>query len=91
MPPEWSFRPESMSTATLMELYQLLKGSKNRRQAVAIQKELVRRAQAEGLTIHEIVDVLVAGIGKKSLRAAIAREWSEALGLTEEEAKRLAR
>ena len=79
-----------MSTATLAELYRLLKDSKDNRQAVEIQKELVRRAKAESLTIQDIVDVLVAGIGKKSLRAAIAREWSEALGLTEEEAKRLA-
>jgi hypothetical protein len=91
MAPDWSIRPESMSSAALMELYQLLKGSKDRRHAVKIQKELVRRSKAEGLTIQEIVEVLVAGIGQKRLRAAVAREWSEALGLTEEEAKRLTR
>ena len=90
MAPGWSIRLEGMSTATLMELYRLLKESNDKRQAIEIQKELVRRAKAEGMTIQEIVDVLVAGIGRRSLRAAIAREWAEALGLTEEEAKRLA-
>ena len=59
-------------------------------QVIAIQKELVRRAKAEGFTTQDIVDVLVAGVGRKTARAAIAREWAEALGLTEEEAKRLA-
>ncbi len=74
----------------LMELYRLLKESDDRRQAVEIQRELVGRAREEGLTIREIVRTLVAGVGKRSDRAAIASEWYEALGITEKEAKRLA-
>lgn len=87
----WSVSVKTTSSAALTELYQLLKGSKeNRSQALEIQKELVERARAEGLTTQEIVNALVAGVGKKSERAEIAKEWCEALGLTETEAKRLA-
>ena len=86
----WSISVKSISTATLMELYQLLKESGDKSRVVEIQGELVKRARAEGLTTQEIVRALVAGVGKKRERAAIAREWSEALRLTEKEARRLA-
>jgi hypothetical protein len=36
------------------------------------------------------VRILVAGVGKKRERVLIAREWCDALGLTEDEAGRLA-
>lgn len=87
----WSIRVKGLSTATLMELYQLLKGSaENRVQALEVQAELIARARAEGLTIHEIVKALVTGVGKKSERGDIAKEWCSALGITEREARRLA-
>lgn len=86
----WSISVRSLSTATLMELYRLLKESDDKRQTAEIQRELVSRARAEGLTTQEIVDALVASVGKRRERAAIASEWCEALGLTEMEAKRLA-
>ena len=81
---------KSLSTATLMELYRLLRHRDDRRQAVGIQRELVGRARAEGLTLRDIVRTLVAGVGKRSDRAAIASAWYEALDVTEKEAKRLA-
>lgn len=86
----WSISMKSLSSATLMELYRLLKESDDRRQAVEIQRELVARARKEGLTIREIVRTLVAGVGRRSDRAAIASAWYEALGIAEKEAKRLA-
>jgi len=87
----WSIRVKGLSTAALMELYQLLKGSaRNRVQALEIQTELIARARAGGLTTQEIVKALVAGVGKKSERGEIAKEWSSALGITEHEARRLA-
>lgn len=87
----WSVNLKATSTATLVELYQLLKGSTEQRpQALAIQKELVERARLEGLTTEEILGVLVVGVGTRNERAAIAKEWCEALGLTADEARRLA-
>ena len=84
----WSISVKGMNTATLMELYQLLKD--NRKKALEIQRELVERAKAQGMTTQEILNTLVTGVGKKTERAAIAKEWCAALGLTEAEAKRLA-
>ena len=82
----WSVDLKGASTATLVELYELLKKSKeSRSQAREIQRELVERAKAAGLTTQEIVNALVAGVGKKTERAAIAKEWCVALGLTETE------
>jgi hypothetical protein len=87
----WSFSAESASSASLMELYQLLKASdENRPQALQIQRELVRRARVQGLTTRLIVRALVGGVGKRRERALIVKEWCEALGLTEAEAKRIA-
>lgn len=87
----WSIRVKGLSSTTLMELYQLLKGSAgNRVQALEVQAELIARAGAEGLTTQEIVKALVAGVGKKSDRGEIAKEWYPALGITEREARRLA-
>lgn len=43
----WSISVKNAGTATLMELYQLLKASdENRPQALEIQRELVRQAWA---------------------------------------------
>jgi hypothetical protein len=57
----WSVDLKGASTATLVELYELLKESKeNRSQAREIQKELVARAKAAGLTTQEIVNALTA-------------------------------
>ena len=87
----WSIGVKNASTATLMELYQLLNASdENRPQALEIQRELVRRARAEGLTTREIVRILVAGVGTKRRRGLIAREWCDALEITETEAGRMA-
>ena len=87
----WSISVKGASTATLMELYGLLKESKeDRLQAIQIQQELVERARAEGLTTQQILNALVAGVGNKSRRAEIAKEWCKALGLTEKEATRRA-
>lgn len=84
----WSVSVTGMSTGTLMELYRLLKHDKA--QALQIQKELVARAEAQGMTTQEILDTLVAGVGTKTKRAAIAKAWAEALRLTEAEARRRA-
>jgi hypothetical protein len=81
----------NVSTATLLELYQLLKDSSDRSHVVEIQKELVTRARAQGLTTRDILAALVAGVGKKADRVAIASAWCEALGLTDREARRRAR
>lgn len=62
----------NVSTATLMELYQLLNDSSDRSHVVEIQKELVASARAQGLTNRDILAALVSGVGKKSDRAAIA-------------------
>lgn len=86
----WSISAKRASTASLMDLYRLLKGSEEHRtKALEIQKELVRRAMAGGRTTREVVNTLVAGAGKRE-RAEIAREWAEALGVTEAEFRRLA-
>lgn len=53
-------------------------------------RELVQRARAEGVTTQEIVRILVAGVGTKRQRRLIAREWCDALGITEIEARRMA-
>jgi len=71
-----------------MELYQLLRHDKTR--ALQIQEELVARAEAQGMTTQEILHTLVAGVGTKTKRAVIGKEWVEALRLTEAEAKRRA-
>jgi hypothetical protein len=87
----WSISVKNASAATLMELYQLLNASdENRPQALEIQRELVRRARAERLTPQEILRILVAGVGTKRRRGLIAREWCDALGITETEARRMA-
>jgi hypothetical protein len=87
----WSINPQNYSAATLAELHSLLNESPNVSQLRAIQKELVARTEKEqGLTRKEILKVLVAGVGTKRERREIAKEWCEALGMTEAEAKRLA-
>ena len=80
----------SASTATLAELYRLLEGSRDPSKRIEIQRELVKRARDQGLSTREIVEILVANVRTRRARGQIAKEWAEALGLTEREAKRLA-
>ena len=88
--PGWSVNVKNVSSASLMELYQLLKASDdNREQAREIQRELVSRARAAGMKTRDIMRVLVAGVTRKRERAVIAKEWCNALGLQENEARRL--
>ncbi len=68
----------------------LLEGSPDPSKRIAIQRELVNRERHQGLSTEEIVDILVANVPTKRARGEIARQWCEALGLTEKEAKRLA-
>jgi hypothetical protein len=80
----------SASTATLAELHRLLEGSTNPSKRIEIQRELVNRARHQGLSTEEIVKILAANAPTKRARGEIAKQWCEALGLTEKEAKRLA-
>lgn len=86
----WSISAESYGTRTLVELYGLLEGHPNRAQRHLIQRELVNRALREGLSTQDILNTLTRGVGTKRGRSAIAKEWCNALGLSEAEAKRLA-
>ena len=80
----------SASTETLIELYRLLDGMPPMEERDAIQKEIVSRARAAKLSTKQIIATLVAGVGSKRARGAIAKEWSLALGISESEARRLA-
>ncbi len=80
----------SASTATLAELYRLLEGSPDPSKRIEIQRELVNRARQQGLSTEDIVEILVAHVPTKRARGDIAKQWYEALGLTEKEARRLA-
>jgi hypothetical protein len=86
----WSIDPKKYSTKTLAALYRLLDDSPDKSQRQEIQRELVARAEAQGFTTKEILRALVQGVGSRVERGRIAKEWSEALGLSEKEAKRLA-
>ena len=92
MPGRWSVNIGKASSATLLELYQLLATSEeNPQQVLEIQRELVGRARAKGLTTQAIVKTLVTGVRTRRAREEVALAWAEALGLTESEAKRMAR
>lgn len=87
--PGWSIDVESCSTEQLVELAKQLKGSEHRAQLLAIQREMVARLRKAGFSDQKIVDALIANAWAGD-RAALAKEWAEALGMTEKEFKRLA-
>lgn len=85
----WSVDPKSCSNERLAELLVLLKGSEHRAQLLEVQREIVERARKAGRTTKELVNGLTRHVVKKD-RAAVAKEWSAALGISEEEFRRIA-
>ena len=86
--PGWRVDVESCSTERLAELLVLLQGSENRAQLLEVQQEIVRRARRAGRTTTELVNGLTRHETRKG-RAVVAKEWSSALGITEEEFRRI--
>ena len=80
---------KSCSTQQLVELARQLRGSSHNTVLRDIQRELVERARTAGRTNQQIVDALIMGMTETE-RKAIAKEWCAALGVSEEEFKRLA-
>lgn len=87
----WDIDVNSCSPKTLFELYQQLKESEgNAAICLKIKRRLVECMRETGSTNGKIVDILIKGVGSVRERREIAKEWSEALGITEAEFKRLA-
>lgn len=85
----WSIDVGDCKDTTLGELYEQLKGS-NSPNKIPIQRELLKRAREKGAkTIKDLIGILIQGVPKKG-RIEIAREWCEALEISEIEFKRIA-
>lgn len=85
----WNVDVKSCSSEQLVELLRQLRGSRYSQVVLKIQSELVERARNAGCSNQKLVDRFILGCPKDE-RKAIAKEWSAALGISEEEFKRLA-
>jgi hypothetical protein len=81
---------DSCSPKTLFELYQQLKDSEHNALRTEIQRKLVECVRKTGRSTQYIVDLLIAGVGTKTERAEIAKEWSVAVGISEQEFRQMA-
>lgn len=88
--PGWIVDVKSCSSEQLVELLEQLEGSQHKAQVLEIQCELVERARKLGRTTQQIVDGLCRRLPTKRERAVMAKKWSAALGISEEEFKRKA-
>lgn len=88
--PGWNIDVKSCSPEQLVELLEQLEGSQHKAQVLEIQRELVERARKLGRTTQQIVDGLCRRLPTKRERTKMAQRWSVALGISEEEFKRMA-
>lgn len=85
----WDIDIKSCSPETLLDLSRQLKGSEYRAQLLEIQRELIDRVRTAGATDEEVINLLIQNIWKGE-RTALAKEWSEAIGISEAEFMRIA-
>jgi hypothetical protein len=76
---------KSLSPESLVELIQLLEGSAHQRLRKKAQKELVERLKKQGFSNEQIAVLLTTNVYGVTKKKSIAKEWSEALGITYEE------
>jgi hypothetical protein len=88
--PGWIVDVKSCSSERLVELLEQLEGSQHNSQVLAIQCELIERARKSGRTNQQLIDGLTRRLTTKRERAKMAQKWSVALGISEEEFKRMA-
>lgn len=88
--PGWNIDVKSCSSEQLVELLEQLEGSQHRSQVLEIQRELIERARKSGRTNQQLIDGLTRRLTTKKERAKMAQKWSAALGISEEEFKRMA-
>ncbi len=80
----------SLSNERLAELTELFKGSEQHRNLlVALRSELVARLRKQAFTTQEIVKCITRGRNKAD-RDLIAKDWSEVLGGSDREFRKIA-
>ncbi len=79
----------SLSHQNLVELIKQLDDSPYVSVRKKAQKELVRRLKKKGFSNKRIAMILVSNVYGKRKRLAIAKEWAEALEISENEFLRL--
>jgi len=89
MSSSWGIDLKSCSPETLFDLANQLKGSDDKTQLLSIQKEIIERVRGMGASNQVIVDLLIRNMWKGE-RAALAEDWSEAMGISELEFRKLA-
>lgn len=93
MPTEdWLFiDPKSCTHIQLAEYIEQLEDGRHDGLRIQLQRELIDRLKKKGLTNAHIIELLVQGVAKTTMRDKIAKGWSSAFGLTETEFKRIVR
>lgn len=81
---------KSCTPTELVVLLEQLAGSQHPSLRADIQRELVNRLRAKGLSDSKVIDVLLHGVGRSTIRNEIASQWATALGMTAQEFKRIA-
>lgn len=90
MPDFLQLDPKSLSTLQLKEICELLGATEEHRETLlALRIELVRRLQATGVKVGDIVKLITRNRNHQD-RELLAREWSKALGIEEKEFRRIA-
>jgi hypothetical protein len=80
---------KTCSPQQLVELSRQLKGSRHTALLLEVRKEMVERLRKAGASNQKIVDTIIVNMWKGD-RANLITEWSEVLGISEQEFKRLA-
>lgn len=79
----------SLSHENLVEIIKQLENSKYAMVRKKAQKELIMRLKERGFSNKRIASILVSNVYGKKKRIAIAKEWAEALEISNEEFLRL--
>lgn len=89
---DWlSIDAKSCTPHELVALIDQLSGSLHQGLRNELQRELVSRLRAKGLSNARIIDVLIQGVGRASIRDQIAPKWAQALEMTVKDFKQIAR
>ena len=89
---DWlSIDAKSCTPHELVSLIEQLDGSEHQGLRNELQRELVGRLRSKGLSNARIIDVLIQGVGRATTRDQIAKKWAQALDVTVQEFKRIAR
>ena len=89
---DWlSIDVKSCNPHELVALIDQLNGGQHEGLRNELQRELVSRLRAKGLSNARIIDTLIQGVGRASVRDQIAKQWAQALEITVKEFKQIAR